>query len=67
MGSVAGEVSTISLEKIIFPKEGRPRVYKPYAVGFHRGILVVDWLPGPWCNFPSNGICEGPDQPPQGG
>ena len=25
MGSMAGEVGTISLEKIIFPKEGRPR------------------------------------------
>ena len=37
-GSVAGEVGNIFLEKTFFPKEGRPRVYKSYAVGFTEGL-----------------------------
>ena len=37
-GSVAGEVGTISLEKIIFPIEGRPQVYKSDAIGFTEGV-----------------------------
>ena len=35
---MAGEEVAISLEKIILPKEGRPRVYKSYAVTFTEGF-----------------------------